>query len=37
MHWACTKITESAATSDAALLDMLLDKVCIFLILAQII
>lgn len=27
MHWACTKITASLSIPDAALLDILLDKV----------
>jgi hypothetical protein len=28
MHWACAKITASLAIPDAALLEILLDKVC---------
>lgn len=30
MHWASTKITASAAIPDATLLEMLLDKVCVW-------
>lgn len=30
MHWACSKITASLAIPDAALLEILLDKVCTY-------